>query len=198
MSTSLRSCADAGRLAPLLAWTMPIESSTVTNRSPAPASSRSVRPRHGRMIASAPHRTCERLSLVETCTVSAHRSIAAAATSVSGAAATRLPPKPTNTSTSPRCIAPSASTVSKPAWRGAAQQQGVGELLDGSDRLAVLGEPHRPADDDPLPAGDPAVQLVDRAAIEAGGRQQDVGIERVEVGAQLVEPVAVGIDERPV
>ena len=42
----------------------------------------------------------------------------------------------------------------------------------------------------------PTVQLVDRAAIEAGGRQQDVGIEPVEVGAQLVEPVAVGIDER--
>ena len=47
-------------------------------------------------------------------------------------------------------------------------------------------------------AGDPAVQLVDRLAIEPGGRQQGVGIERVEVGAQLVEPVAVGVDERPV
>ena len=64
------------------------------------------------MSASSPHRTCERLSFVETCTVSGHRSIAAAVTSVSGAAATKLPPSPTNTSTSPAAIAAIAPTVS--------------------------------------------------------------------------------------
>ena len=66
---------------------MPIESSTVTNCSPPAWTSRSVRPRHGRISAVAPvHERGERLSLVETCTVSAQLRSAAAVTSVSGVA----------------------------------------------------------------------------------------------------------------
>ena len=49
---------------------MPIESSTVTNCSPPAWTSRSVRPRVGRISARAPVTACERLSLVDTCTVS--------------------------------------------------------------------------------------------------------------------------------
>ena len=115
MSTSLRSDGDAGSFPPRVAWTTLIESSTVTHRFPSPppsGRSSSVRPRHGRISAVAPQRTCERLSFVDTWTVSRHRSIAAAVTSLSGVAATKLPPIPTNTSTSPRRIASIAATVS--------------------------------------------------------------------------------------
>lgn len=67
---------------------MPMESSTVTKRSP----SRSVRPSVGRMSASRPHTACERFSLVETCTVSLARRIASSVAAVSGVADTKLPP----------------------------------------------------------------------------------------------------------
>ena len=55
---------------------MPIESSTVTACGPPSWSSRSVRPRHGRISDSSPHSACERFSLVLTLTVrsqAAHR-----------------------------------------------------------------------------------------------------------------------------
>ena len=71
---------------------MPMESSTVTNCSPPPWRSRSVRPSVGRISARAPVTQCERLSLVETWTVSRARRIASSVTAVSGEAATKLPP----------------------------------------------------------------------------------------------------------
>ena len=98
---------------------MPIESSTVTNCSPVTCTSRSVRPRQGRISASRPVTTCERLSLVETCTV---RSSAAqrlrGARRCPGVAATKLPPSAKNTLALPSCIARIVSTVSRPCSRG--------------------------------------------------------------------------------
>ena len=91
---------------------MPIESSTRDELVVAAVRSRSVRPRHGRISAACPPSTCERLSLVDTCTVSRQRARAAAVASVSGAAATKLPPIAKNTSTSPAAMARIASTVS--------------------------------------------------------------------------------------
>ena len=244
MSTSLRSCADAGGLAPRLAWTMPIESSTVTNRSPAPASSRLGAPearqddrlgaashvravelgrdlhrepaplhrrrrhvgvrRRGHEVATeadehvdlaAVHRA-EGVDRVEA-GLARRREAEARLEGVEQRRGRLLEDAHRAVALHVGVAAHRAGPGARLA-DGAAQQQGVDELLDRGDGLAVLGQPHRPADDDPLPAGDPAVQLVDRLAIEPGGRQQGVGIERVEVGAQLVEPVAVGVDERPV
>jgi len=63
---------------------MLIESSTVTNCSAPPRTSRSVRPRQGRISASRPGCRCERFSFVDTWTVSAHCSIAAVVLAVSG------------------------------------------------------------------------------------------------------------------
>lgn len=107
----------AGPSLPLEAWTRPIESSTVTY----PAASRSVRPSAGRMSARSPHTACERLSLVDTCTVSRVRRSAASVTSLSGVALTKLPPIPKNTLTAPSRIARMASTVSSPCRRGGAK-----------------------------------------------------------------------------
>ena len=41
----------------------------------------------------------------------------------------------------------------------------------------VLGEAHRPADDDPVAPGDEVDEAVDVVAVEAGGGQQVVGVE---------------------
>ena len=98
MSTSDRRCSDAGSSGPCEACTADIESSTVTRCSPAAGAGPA---RCGRAPAgSAPSRpctTCERFSLVETCTVSSALRIASSVTSVSGAAETKLPPIPMNT-----------------------------------------------------------------------------------------------------
>ena len=174
---------------------MLIESSTVTNCSPPAWTSRSVRPRHGRISASRPWCRCERLSLVATCTVSLQLASAAAVTlGVRGgrdevAAERRRTRRPCrraspgsrrpcrqpcsrggskpNSSRSlsrkrvrhllPDAHRPVALHVAVPADRRgagagpadvAAQQQEVDDLADRRDRVAVLGQPHRPADDD--------------------------------------------------
>ena len=62
--------------------------------------------------------TCERFSLVETCTVSPQRASPAVVTSVSGVAAAKLPPSAKNTSTLPSRIALIESTTSQPCARG--------------------------------------------------------------------------------
>ena len=118
MSTSERSCGLAGSSGPREACTADIESSTVTRWFRPPVRSFSVRPRVGRMSAVRPWTTCERLSLVETCTVSSALRIAFSVTSVSGAAATKLPPSATNTWALPSRRARIASTVSRPCSRG--------------------------------------------------------------------------------
>ena len=74
------------------ACTTPIESSTVTNCSPAACTSLSVRPRHGRISACSPVTRCARLSFVATCTVRRQRGSASAVYSVSGVAQRKLPP----------------------------------------------------------------------------------------------------------
>lgn len=105
---------------------MPMESSTVTNCSVRFPSgpvciSRSVRPRVGRISARAPVTACERLSLVETWTVSRARRMAASVTSVSGVAATKLPPIAKNTLACPSRSARMARTTSSPCSRGGAK-----------------------------------------------------------------------------
>ncbi len=91
---------------------MPMESSTVTNCSPPPWRSRSVRPRQGRIRARAPVTACERLSFVDTCTVRLARRMAASVTSVSGEADTKLPPMAKKTFASPSRRARIAATTS--------------------------------------------------------------------------------------
>ena len=68
-----------------------------------------------------PVTTCDRLSLVETCTVRSTLRTAASVTRVSGVALTKFPPIPMKKRTAPSCIARIASTVSYPWSRGAAK-----------------------------------------------------------------------------
>ncbi len=118
MSTSDRRCSDGGSRGPREACTADIESSTVTRCTRPPVRSFSLRPRAGRISASPPCTTCERLSLVETCTVSAALRIAASVASVSGAAPTKLPPMPKKTRILPSRSAWMEPTVSRPCSRG--------------------------------------------------------------------------------
>lgn len=112
MATSERSESLAGFSGPREACTEQVESSTETNCSPPACTSVSVRPNVGRISAVSPQTRCERLILVDTCTVSRARRSASAVTSVSGAACTKLPPNPRNTCALPSRRARMASTVS--------------------------------------------------------------------------------------
>lgn len=119
MAVSDSSWGRMGARRPRDACTMPMESSTVTNCSVGLPSgpvctSRSVRPSVGRISARAPVIACERLSLVETWTVSRARRMAASVTSVSGVAATKLPPIAKNTLACPSRRARMARTTSRP------------------------------------------------------------------------------------
>ena len=64
------------------------------------------------MSASPPWTTCERLGLVETCTVRSARRSASSVTVVSDMAETKLPPRPKNTLASPSRNALTAATES--------------------------------------------------------------------------------------
>ena len=193
MSTSDLRCADAGFSGPCEACTEQTESSTVTRCGRPPVRSFSLRPSAGRISASRPVTTWERLGLVETCTVRSARRRASSVTVVSDMAETKLPPRPKNTLALPSRNALTAATASKPCSRGgskpnssrsasrkwpggrsqmpivrspwtlewprtgnrpgarladvALEEGEVGDLLDGGDAVAVLGDAHRPADD---------------------------------------------------
>ena len=110
--------ATAGSSTPCDRCTRLIESSTVTNCSPAACRSRSLRPRQGRISACWPVTRCDRFSLVDTWAVRRQRVRAAAVRSVSGVAARKLPPRATNTLARPASMAPMAATVSRPGRRG--------------------------------------------------------------------------------
>ena len=211
---------------------MPIESSTVTTCSPVTWVSRSVRPRQGRISASRPATACERLSLVETCTVRSRPRIASSVRVVSGVAETKLPPTAKNAlhlavvhraervdRVEPvlavrleaelvaqpveqrvvgllpdphRAVALHVGVAADRAQPGAAladvaaQEHQVGDLLDGRHRALVLGQAHRPADDDAVglavALGDP----LDLVAGQPGGGEYLVPVELVEVGEVLV------------
>ncbi len=109
----------AGSSRPREACTEDIESSTVTNCSPEACTSRSLRPSAGRINAVRPQTACERLSLVDTCTVSSAERSAANVTSLSGVAAAKLPPMPMKTRARPSRNARIASTTARPGSRGA-------------------------------------------------------------------------------
>ena len=193
MATSERRCALAGSSGPREACTEQVESSTETNCSPLAWTSFSVRPRVGRISAVSPQTRCERLILVEICTVSRARRSASAVTSVSGRGLDEVaaeadedvglavPQGPDRVDGVVAVLArrveaelglqrvqevlrrplpdahrPVALHVGVAADR---QQSGarladvalgegqVGDLLDGGHRVAVLGQPHRPAED---------------------------------------------------
>lgn len=109
--------ARRGRL-PRDRCTIDIESSTETTCLRPPTTSRSVRPRAGRITAVAPCTRWLRLSLVDTCTVKAQVRNAASVTSVSGVAEAKLPPMEKNTDARPERMARIALTVSWPGRRG--------------------------------------------------------------------------------
>ena len=115
----------AGSLRPRERCTTDMESSTVTNCSPVACTSRSVRPSAGRISAVLPVTTCERLSLVDTCTVSAQERSARSVAAVSGVAEAKLPPIATSARTRPPAIARRVSTVSRPSSRGTSTPNSV-------------------------------------------------------------------------
>ena len=134
---------------PCEACTADIESSTVTRciRPPVQVASR-CGPAPGRISASRPVTTCERLSLVETCTVRSALRIACSVTSVSGAAETKLPPIAKKTLALPSRSASIASTVSRPCSRGGSKPnsslQRVEEVLGrAAPRCPWSGRPAR-------------------------------------------------------
>ncbi len=78
----------------------------------------------------------------------------------------------------------------------AAQQQEVDDLADRRDRVAVLGQPHRPADDHLVGRDDVRDELLDLLARTArSARSIAVQSSAVQVRGGLVEPVAVAFDE---
>ena len=136
------SIGEAGSRRPRDECTHDIESSTVTNCSPDAWTSRSVRPRQGRISDSVPGSTCERLSLVAMCTVSRQPRRAASVTGVSGVAAAKLPPRPRNTEARPSRMARIASTVSCPDARRHGEAQRLTQR--GSPCRRVLHDAHGP------------------------------------------------------
>lgn len=114
IATSLSSRGEAGGSLPREAWTSLMESSTVMNCSPVAWTSRSLRPRVGRMRAVSPQTVWERLSLVEMCAVSVHLRIASSVTALSGVARTKLPATPTKSLARPSCMARMPFTASRP------------------------------------------------------------------------------------
>ena len=224
MSTSDRRWGDAGASGPFEAWTADIESSTVTRCSRPPVRSFSLRPSTGRISASRPVTTCDRLSLVETWTVRSACRMASSVTSVSDIAETKLPPMPMKTFASPSRSARTALTLSWPCSRGRVEaelvaqrveevvghplpdphravalhvgvaadraqpgarladvalgQRDVGDLLDRRDRVAVLGDAHRPADDGRRGVAEHLRRLPDQVAVEPGRAAYGVPVER--------------------
>ncbi|MNI62002.1 hypothetical protein D3C73_1172990 [compost metagenome] len=109
---------ERGRSWPWEICTMLKVSSTVTPCGPPACRSISVRPRQGRISASRPVTRCERLSLVEICTVSAQLRRAAWVRGVSGVAWAKLPPSAMNTLARCCSMAWIASTALCPWARG--------------------------------------------------------------------------------
>ncbi len=118
-----------------MACTALIESSTVTTCSPPRCTSTSVRPLVGKIRAVPPTTTCERFSLVDTCTVSSQPRSAASVTSVSGVARTKLPPIPMKNLALPSRIASIAATVSRPCSRGEANANSLSSASWNEDGM---------------------------------------------------------------
>ncbi len=110
-----------------------------------------------------PHRTWERLSLVETITESSAFSIACSVTRVSGAAETKLPPRPMKKRALPSRSARIASTVSRPFSRGGSKpnssRRASRKVAGGLSQIPIVRSPwtlewprtgHRPAPGRPM------------------------------------------------
>ena len=248
---------------------MLIESSTVTYLV-AGRDGRRARcgPRVGRMSATSPVTAWERLSLVETCTVSAAaRQGRGGDVGVGGGRARSCRPCRRTPTPSPSRMARMASTVSWPWCRGgskansaprasrkagarllvdahgavalhvavaphragagagpadvAPQQEEVDDLADGGHRVAVLGEAHGPAHDDPLASrapgrGRPRSRRGRGRWRRATSSQREVAQARrrssskppqcsamkswssTDAGRDAGQPVGVGVEQQPV
>ena len=241
MSTSERRWGEAGSSGPCEAWTADTESSTVTRCGRPPVRSFSLRPSAGRISASRPWTTWERLSLVETWTVSSAPRIASSVTVGVGdrgdevaahreedaclPVAQRLDRVHRVVAVGPRRVDPELllqrveEVVGHPlpdahravtldvgvaadrAQPGAGladvalEEREVGDLLDGGDRVPVLGDAHRPAEDRRGGAAQHLGRLPDLLAVEAGGPVDGVPVEVADVGRPLLEAVGVALDE---
>ena len=87
-----------------------------------------------------------------------------------------------------------AGTRARPA-DVAAQQQEVDDLADRGHRVVVLGEPHRPADDDALGRDHVVDERLDGGPGKAGKGEQIGEVELAPGLGRVVEAVAVGVDE---
>ncbi len=145
MSTSERRCSEAGSSGPCEACTEQTESSTVIRCGWPPVRSFSERPSAGRISASRPCTTCERLGLVDTWTVSAALRIASSVTVVSDIAETKLPPRPKKTLASPSRSALTAATESKPCSRGGSKPNSSWiesrKLSGGRSQIPIVRSP---------------------------------------------------------
>ena len=142
----------------------------------------SVRPRVGRISASSPVTTWERLSFVETCTVSFAPRIAASATAVSEMAPTKLPPIAKNTSISP-------------SRRPVHRLQGVGAVLPRHREAELALEGGEEPLGHPLPDAHRAVAL--HVAVPADGRRARARLADVAAQEQQVDDLLDGRDGLP-
>ncbi len=118
---SERRSGEAGLSLPREAWTIDIESSTVTHCGPVACMSCSVRPRQGRISVSLAVSRQVRLSLVTMFTDRSSPRIAAKQASGSGIATARLPPSAMKAREWPSSIAAIDSTALWPCLRGGAK-----------------------------------------------------------------------------
>jgi hypothetical protein len=87
------------------------------------------------------------------------------------------------------CTGPRLSDV-------AAQQQQVDELLEGRDRILLLGETHGPGDDDAVSGDVACSEFVDLRDIQSGRREHFALVEVDEVGAEGLESDGLIGEER--
>ncbi len=195
MAGSERRCSEAGVSLPDEAWTIDIESSTVTDCRPVACMSSSVRPRQGRTNVSFATSKCERLSLVARCTLRSSFAIDAKDCSASGRATAKLPPRQISALAEPSIMARSAATASCPVRAGRLETQGLFNAVQ--ERLGRLfGNADGPV---PLHVGVSAQRADARAGFsEVAFEQQQVG-NQTNVRRSLVvlcDPHAIGDDRR--
>ena len=195
----------------------------------------------GRISAVRPGTRWERLSFVEICTVRSAFRIAFSVTSVSGAAAVKLPPSAMKTFASPSRSARMAFTVSSPCSRGGSKTNSfwiesrnccggrsqipivrslctlecprtgnrpapglpmlscsratLGDLFDGRDRVAVLGDAHRPAKDGGRGVAEHAGGFLDLGTAQVGGPLDGGPVQVAQVLCPVLEADRVPLDE---
>ena len=77
----------------------------------------------------------------------------------------------------------------------ALRERDVADLLDDRDRVAVLGQPHRPAEDRGLRLAQHLRRPRDLRPGQPGGRRDRVPVHRPDMIAPRLEAVRVRLDE---